>query len=100
MWSGCGVVEVERAHEVMLRVARGGAPAPLSEHGVGKHGGKQRLLRGFYGESGVWEMRAGKRLSPERAGCRRAPKWMTAPKSVTLKTSHREDTCGTRGERS
>ena len=31
--------------------------APLAEHGVGKHRGKQRLLRAMYGEAGLADMR-------------------------------------------
>ncbi len=31
--------------------------APLAEHGVGKHPGKQRLLRAMYGEAGLADMR-------------------------------------------
>ena len=50
-------------------IARGGSP--LSEHGVGRSGVKQALLRALYGDRGIAEMRAVKAaLDPE---------WMLSP---------------------
>jgi D-lactate dehydrogenase (cytochrome) len=61
--------EVEAAEAVLLgiaddAIARGGAP--LSEHGVGRSGLKQEMLRRFVGEPAVARMREIKRaLDPE-----------------------------------
>lgn len=56
--------DVARGREAILEMARavvsmGGAP--LAEHGVGRSGLKQRLLRELYGQRGIDEMRAVKR---------------------------------------
>jgi len=53
--------DVRVAYELMHAAARhavslGGAP--LAEHGVGKHEVKQQLLREYYGEDGIRQMRA------------------------------------------
>jgi D-lactate dehydrogenase (cytochrome) len=61
--------DVARGREAILEMGRavmamGGAP--LAEHGVGRSGLKQRLLRELYGQRGIDEMRAVKRaLDPE-----------------------------------
>lgn len=56
--------DVARGREAILEMARavvamGGAP--LAEHGVGRSGLKQQLLRELYGDRGIDEMRAVKR---------------------------------------
>ena len=63
------LADVERGREAILEMARavmamGGAP--LAEHGVGRSGLKQQLLRELYGDEGIEQMRAVKRaLDPE-----------------------------------
>jgi D-lactate dehydrogenase (cytochrome) len=56
--------DVARGRDAILEMARGVMAmggAPLAEHGVGRSGLKQRLLRELYGEKGIDEMRAVKR---------------------------------------
>lgn len=57
--------DVERGKDAILffgrEVARLGG-CPLAEHGVGRNPVKQALLRGLYGDSGIDEMRAVKRV--------------------------------------
>ena len=66
--------DVERGREAILafghEVARLGG-CPLAEHGVGRSGVKQALLRQLYGEAGIEEMRAVKRALD--------PGWKLAP---------------------
>ena len=61
--------DVELGKEAILHFGREAARlggCPLAEHGVGRNGVKQALLRGLYGERGIEEMRAVKRaLDPE-----------------------------------
>jgi D-lactate dehydrogenase (cytochrome) len=66
--------DVVRGKEAILEfgreVARLGG-CPLAEHGVGRNGVKQALLRQLYGETGIEEMRAVKRALD--------PHWKLAP---------------------
>lgn len=56
---------LEAIHEMAAAVMTMGG-APLAEHGVGRSGLKQQLLREMYGEDGIEQMRAVKRaLDPE-----------------------------------
>ncbi|ADV68254.1 FAD-binding oxidoreductase [Deinococcus maricopensis] len=64
-----GPQDVPVAYELMQAAAHkatelGGAP--LSEHGVGKHKVKQALLRAFYGDAAIDDMRAIKRALDPR----------------------------------
>jgi D-lactate dehydrogenase (cytochrome) len=66
--------DVESGKEAILffgrEVARLGG-CPLAEHGVGRNPVKQALLRGLYGEDGIEQMRAVKRVLD--------PEWKLAP---------------------
>ena len=61
--------DVRLGREAILEIARGVVGmggAPLAEHGVGRSGLKQQLLRELYGEDGIEQMRRVKRaLDPE-----------------------------------
>jgi D-lactate dehydrogenase (cytochrome) len=61
--------DVDRGRMAILDIARGVMAmggAPLAEHGVGRSPLKQQMLRDLYGDRGVEEMRAVKRvLDPE-----------------------------------
>ncbi len=66
--------DVRRGREAILDIARaivamGGAP--LAEHGVGRSALKQQLLRELYGDDGIDQMRAVKRVLD--------PEWKLAP---------------------
>jgi D-lactate dehydrogenase (cytochrome) len=62
--------DVQRGKEAILEFGRGVARlggCPLAEHGVGRNGVKQALLRQLYDESGIDQMRAVKQaLDPQR----------------------------------
>lgn len=74
------IEDVERGKDAILEIGRrivemGGSP--LAEHGVGRNAVKQALLRLMYGEEGIEQMRAVKRvLDP---GCKLAPGVLFAP---------------------
>jgi len=66
--------DMTRGREAILEIARGVIGmdgAPLAEHGVGRSGLKQRLLRELYGEEGIEQMRVVKRALD--------PDWKLAP---------------------
>jgi D-lactate dehydrogenase (cytochrome) len=56
--------DMTRGREAIFEIARGVIGmdgAPLAEHGVGRSGLKQRLMRELYGDEGIEQMRAVKR---------------------------------------
>ena len=66
--------DVERGKDAILFFGREAARlggCPLAEHGVGRNPVKQALLRGLYGDEGIEQMRAIKRVLD--------PQWKLAP---------------------
>ena len=66
--------DMTRGRDAIFEIARGVIGmdgAPLAEHGVGRSGLKQRLLRELYGDEGIEQMRAVKRALD--------PTWKLAP---------------------
>ena len=59
------VAEMESGREAVLAFGRAAmrmGGSPLAEHGVGRNETKQKLLREMYGDDGIEEMRAVKRI--------------------------------------
>jgi D-lactate dehydrogenase (cytochrome) len=74
--------DVMEGREALVEVARrviGMGGSPLAEHGVGRSGMKQRLLRELYGEDGIEQMRRVKRALD--------PDWKLAPGVLFARSS-------------